>query len=227
MKEDRILWVIFGPSKCVLFSAWRHFPTVNVVQLHLGVEVTSKWKPPCLTQVRSGDHVQVSVHRYEDRRRLVWCQNIRIITGIAPGCEPHVIGVRKHNTIYAKKYSKIYTKCVDWITCECQNRIIFYGGSEWFFKKILEDQSFLWATDTPVLGFWWCLPGPLGFKASVVPLACVLYHLCAMESSDSPLVQHLLTCWWSAWQLSHSDPHTCEQALVGLESRTFRVTLLV
>ena len=86
-KWDRIS-VFKGTLKCVLFS------TVNVVELHPDVEVTSKWKPPCLTQVRSGDHVQVW--------GLVWCQNIGIITGIAPGCEPHVIGVRKHNTIYTK-----------------------------------------------------------------------------------------------------------------------------
>ena len=30
-----------------------------------------------------------------------------------------------------------------------------------------------------------------------------------MDSSDSPLVQHLLTFWWPALQLSHFDPHTC------------------
>ena len=40
---------------------------------------------------------------------------------------------------------------------------------------------------------------------------------------DSPLVWHLPTSWWPAWQLSHSLPHTCEQALVGLETGICRV----
>ena len=34
---------------------------------------------------------------------------------------------------------------------------------------------------------------PLGFKSRVDSLACMLHHLCAMDSSDSPLVQHLPT----------------------------------
>ena len=34
----------------------------------------------------------------------------------------------------------------------------------------------------------------------------MLSHLCAMDSLDSPLVQHLLTVQWSAWQLSLFDP---------------------
>ena len=34
---------------------------------------------------------------------------------------------------------------------------------------------------------------PLGLKSRVNSLACVLHHLCAMNSSDSPLVRHLLT----------------------------------
>ena len=46
----------------------------------------------------------------------------------------------------------------------------------------------------------------------------MLHHLHAMESSDSSLVQHLLTWWQPAWQPSHSNPHTCKQALVELES---------
>ena len=32
---------------------------------------------------------------------------------------------------------------------------------------------------------------------------------------DSPLVWHLLTSWWQAWQPSHSQPHTYEQAIGG------------
>ena len=61
----------------------------------------------------------------------------------------------------------------------------------------------------------------LGFKATVDPLTYMLCHLHTMESSDSLIVQHLLTSWQPACQLSCSDPHTCEQALVGLESRIY------
>ena len=48
----------------------------------------------------------------------------------------------------------------------------------------------------------------LACKARVDPFACVLSHLCAMNSSDSPVVQHLLpsllntrlwTLWWLYW----------------------------
>ena len=38
------------------------------------------------------------------------------------------------------------------------------------------------------------------------------------ESSDSPLVLHLLTSWRAARQPNCSNSHTCKQALVGLES---------
>ena len=49
-------------------------------------------------------------------------------------------------------------------------------------------------------------------------------HVChphATESSDSPLVWHLLKSWQPALQLSHSHPHTCKQVLVGLETRIY------
>ena len=42
-----------------------------------------------------------------------------------------------------------------------------------------------------------------GFKARVGSLTCVLHHLHMMDSSDSPLVWYLLTCWWPVWHLSH------------------------
>ena len=64
----------------------------------------------------------------------------------------------------------------------------------------------------------------LGFKARVDHLTCMLSHLCAIESSDSPLVQHPLAYWWPAWQPIHSDPHTCEQALVGIKPGIYRAT---
>ena len=38
---------------------------------------------------------------------------------------------------------------------------------------------------------------------------------------DSPLVWHLLTSSQTAWQLSHSLPHICKQALVGLKTSIY------
>ena len=71
------------------------------------------------------------------------------------------------------------------------------------FKKNLEDISyFLWGHWYPCSGLL-VMPA-LGFKARVDPLALVLCHLCTMDSSDSPLVGHLLTSWqpepfWSTY----------------------------
>ena len=50
-------------------------------------------------------------------------------------------------------------------------------------------------------------------------LAGTLPCLITMDSPDSPLVWHLLTSWWPAWQLSLFDSHTCtcRQTLVGPE----------
>ena len=41
---------------------------------------------------------------------------------------------------------------------------------------------------------------------------------------DSSLVRHLPTSWQPAWQPSWSRPHTCDQALVGLERETYCTT---
>ena len=57
---------------------------------------------------------------------------------------------------------------------------------------------------------------------NVDPHACMLCCLHGTEHSDSPLVQHLLTSRWSAWQPSCCNTHTCEQALVGLETMIYR-----
>ena len=82
------------------------------------------------------------------------------------------------------------------------------------FLKILEDiNPFCGATNN----FGLLVMSAQSFKARLDPLACMLHHLCATGSSDSPLVQHLLTSWQPAWQSSCSNPHTCEQALVGFE----------
>ena len=45
-------------------------------------------------------------------------------------------------------------------------------------------------------------------------LACFVACTHTMESSDSPLVRHLLTSWRPAWQPSRSRTSTCEQFLV-------------
>ena len=55
-------------------------------------------------------------------------------------------------------------------------------------------QSFLW-------GHWYLYFGllvtfALDFKGKA--LTCILCHLCAMDSSDSPLVRHLFISWWPA-----------------------------
>ena len=89
-----------------------------------------------------------------------------------------------------------------------------------FFKTVLEYISpFCGATDTPVLNFWWCL-----LWVSKPEWATLFAHGEAYVLHvpwDSPLVWHLLTSWQPTWQPSHSLPHTCEQALVGLETRTY------
>ena len=67
-----------------------------------------------------------------------------------------------------------------------------------FFKKIFEGhQSFLW-------GQWYRC-----FRARMDRFTYVLYLMYAMDSSDSPLVWHLLTPGRPAWQLSFFDPDTC------------------
>ena len=42
----------------------------------------------------------------------------------------------------------------------------------------------------------------LGFKAKVDSVACMFHCLPTMNSSDSPLVRHLLTSWQPTWQPS-------------------------
>ena len=65
---------------------------------------------------------------------------------------------------------------------------------------------FCGATGISVLDFWWWLPW---FQSQGGSLTCMLCYLHAMNSSDSPLLWHLLTSWQSALQLSLFDPHTC------------------
>ena len=48
-----------------------------------------------------------------------------------------------------------------------------------------------------------------GVQSKGGSLACMLCHLCATYSSNSPLVQHLLTSWRYTWQLNLFDPRIC------------------
>ena len=74
-----------------------------------------------------------------------------------------------------------------------------------FLLKILEDIS--GGTDTAILDFWCICPG---FKSQGVSLTSVLPCLCAMNSSDSPLVRHLLTSLMANMATKpFFDPCTC------------------
>ena len=72
--------------------------------------------------------------------------------------------------------------------------------------------------------FWTSGDVCLGFQARVDPHACMLHRLHATESSDSPLVWHLLTSWQPAWrqsrsnQLENFDPlfHMGENVVISL-----------
>ena len=61
----------------------------------------------------------------------------------------------------------------------------------------------------------------LGFKARAEPLTYVLCHLCVVNSSDSPVVSHLLTSWLPAVSIPILAHPT---VLVGLESGSERAT---
>ena len=83
-----------------------------------------------------------------------------------------------------------------------------------FFFKFLEDICpFLWGHWYPCFGI--LVMSAQDLNTRVDSPTCMLCCPCTMDCSDSPLVWHLLTSWWPAWQLSHFNPRTCEQALVG------------
>ena len=82
------------------------------------------------------------------------------------------------------------------------------------FKKIGEHKSFLWGNKMPCL---WRMPWVS--KPGRTLCLCTLCFLCAVDSSDSPLVQHLLTFWWSVLHPSLFYPCTCAQtSIVGTRS---------
>ena len=73
-----------------------------------------------------------------------------------------------------------------------------------FWKKVLSlHYSFLWAQ--------WYTSGDVCsmFQSQCGTIACVLHHLHAMWSPDSPLARHLLSSWWPAAKpfLIHRTTH--------------------
>ena len=71
---------------------------------------------------------------------------------------------------------------------------------EQFSKISGGHKSFLWGHWYPCFGF--LVMSALGFKARVDFLTCLVHHLCTTDSSDSPVVQYLLTSWWLVWEPS-------------------------
>ena len=73
-----------------------------------------------------------------------------------------------------------------------------------FSRKFLEGiKSVLWGYWYP--RFWTSGDICPGFKGQVGSFICMLPHLHKMDSSESPLVRHLLTSWQPAWQPSLFD----------------------
>ena len=64
-----------------------------------------------------------------------------------------------------------------------------------------------------------------GFQSQVGSLACMLPCLCTTDSWDSPLVQHLLTSWWPAWQpVVFSTCYICSRGrMLGFDRETSRI----
>ena len=100
----------------------------------------------------------------------------------------------------------------------CFHVNIFYV----FLKKIGGHKSYLWATNMPDLDFWWSLlwvSKPEWAALFVLGRGiCYLFpeiHLWC--NTSRPLGGHHCISWQIALHLNCSLPHTCEQALVGLD----------
>ena len=66
----------------------------------------------------------------------------------------------------------------------------------------------------PLIPFFWTSGNICpGFQSQDESFVVMLNHLHPMSSTDSPLVQHLLTSWWPVWKLLHIYKQ------VGLKSR--------
>ena len=76
--------------------------------------------------------------------------------------------------------------------------LIHYRTENVFFK-------IFWRTHVLFVGpliplFWTSGNVCPGFQSQGGSLACMQPYLCTRDSTESPLVQHLPTSWWPAWQ---------------------------
>ena len=77
--------------------------------------------------------------------------------------------------------------------------LLKYEKQKIFLKKFWRTWVLFVGLQIPL--FWTSGDVSPGFQTQGGSLACVLPRLCTMNSWDSPLVWHLLTSWWPAWQL--------------------------
>ena len=83
-----------------------------------------------------------------------------------------------------------------------------------FFFKIEDISSFLWVDRYPC--FELLVTPALDFKSP----RCLVCHLRVAESSDSPLVRHLLTSCWPAWQPSRFITYKCQDVNIHTSLNT-------
>ena len=112
-----------------------------------------------------------------------------------------------------------------WIFAHCS--VLLRSGryaSYWNAFLFEGHQSVLWGHWYPCFGL--LVMSVSGFNANVDSPVCILHCLDTTDSSDSTLVQHLLTSWQLAWRPSCCDSLTCIHVLVGLKSGIERAGML-
>ena len=82
-----------------------------------------------------------------------------------------------------------------------------------FFKNFVGHMSICWATDTPVLDFWWCLLW-VSKPEWVLPYSHLAEAYVIYVPWDSPLVRHLLLVYTASIAVSRL-PHMRVSAEVG------------
>ena len=144
----------------------------------------------------------------------------RILKSVSPGS--HWIN-EYERLFFLSLHPWSYFKELCWSGIKWNKPVIFHLFMfPWVqFSSFLYFKKHFGTTDTPILDFWWCLPG---FQSQAGPVSCVISCLHAMDSSDSPLVQYLLISWWSAWQPSLFDTCACRSCVhkhwLGFETTT-------
>ena len=115
---------------------------------------------------------------------------------------------KHYRILQYSKWSQVKSKkkCFGYEFNVCVLYFLFFKGH----------QSFLQRTSVLLWGHWYTCFGllvtsALGFNTRMEPLTCMLHRLCTMDTTDSPLVWHLLTSWWP----SHFDPHTYTCRSIG------------